>query len=59
MTLKKINHPNGKSFHWRCDQRNCGYDSPEEDITGDNFDVKAGPCLKCREAGRQLLESRP
>ena len=59
MALKKINHPNGRSFHWRCDQPNCGYVSSEEDITRDNFNVKPGPCLKCLEAGRQLLESRP
>jgi ssDNA-binding Zn-finger/Zn-ribbon topoisomerase 1 len=48
--LRKVEHPNGKSFYWACNGPDCPYESEEIKYTMDNY--HATPPLACPRCGR-------
>lgn len=51
MQLRKVEHPNGKSFYWACNGPDCPYESEEIKTTAANYD--ATPPLVCPKCGRR------
>ncbi len=52
MQLRKIEHPNGKSFYWACNGPDCPYESAEIKYTMDNYHATPPPfCPRCGRSG--------
>jgi len=52
--LRKVEHPNGKSFHWACNGPDCPYESEEIRYTMDNYHASPPPfCPRCGRGGNQ------
>jgi hypothetical protein len=60
MSLRKVEHPNGKSFHWACNSPNCPYESEEIRYTMENY--HADPprfCPRCGLGENPQFDSLP
>ncbi len=58
MQLRKVEHPNGKSFYWACNGPDCPYESEEIRYTMDNYHTASPPfCPRCGRCGYQQANS--
>ncbi len=51
MAFTKVESPSGKTFHWKCDNPDCPYESTG--ITISKGTVDATPPRKCPKCGKQ------